>query len=217
MKSTTLISVILFLCSSLFSQSTLSPSSGNKGVSLKLHTAVSANFEPLLKYEASPLIPGIRLETSQGNIHQLELLHLVGNLGEMLPNNTREGFALGLRYEYAWALTQVDLSPWRPYLGFGVLESFHSWISERELSVSPSQRDKSNLIRLSLVPSIQYELGKKLFIDFSLPISFFDFQTEEVLTQTTFPGGIINIDKNKQAAFYLVRDLGLRFGIGLRL
>lgn len=213
MKNTIVITVIICLCGTLFSQT----EQAERGVSLKLNTSISANFESILTYDASPIIPGIRLQTSQGNIHQLELLHLTGNLQEVLPNNTIDGFALGVRYEYAWALTQVDLSEWKPYLGFGVLESFSSWIIKPEQNGLPSQRDRSNLIRLSLVPSIQYDMSDKLFIDFSLPISFFDFQTEETLTGAVFPGAVLNAEKKSQASFYLIRDLGLRFGIGLRL
>ena len=216
MKNTILILSLFFLFISLSAQSNSSPENLGQ-FRLKLGTEFSTNIEGIWKFRNAPLIPAIQFRAKKGDLHQLELLHLSGNVQlESAPIQT-DGFSWAVRYEYAYPLLSEEVSSWMPYVGLGFMNAHNAWLLDEVVGLGAVPRQSLNLSQLSLVPIAQFQIDERFFIDFSLPLVLMSLERNKVVEveQVTIIDRIQTTNRETSVDFFT--QMGLRFGIGIKL
>ncbi|MEM6800447.1 MAG: hypothetical protein AAF696_03530 [Bacteroidota bacterium] len=218
MKNTILFFLsLLFGCSFSFAQEGAS-TDNSRSIRLKLGTELTTGFEGVLSIQHAPVIPAIQLRTRKGNLHQLEILHLGGNLKIASAPIQELGPSWAIRYEYARPLLAEEAGSWMPYLGLGLMNAQNIWILDNSVSWGARPTYSVNLTEISLVPSAQFQLGEILFIDFALPLTVFSFERNKEISVSQ--GNNVfdrQIETTRDRDFNFFSKMGLRFGLGVKL
>lgn len=178
-----------------------------------------------------PLIDGISInlvkETERGNSHEWGISHIQfgqkpssrDQFGNVSKGNAFEG---GLRYQYTWNfLKGPQPKTFEPYLGLGAFVSTR--YSSTSYSIQPPSSNSPVSISndtwgisagVEIVPGLKWNIDKRFFLDFSLPIQNIPYQ--HISTRNKRQGLFTGRDGYTNS-FSSLLSMGFRVGLGIRL
>ncbi|MFT5821640.1 MAG: hypothetical protein ACI8ZM_002894 [Crocinitomix sp.] len=183
-------------------------------------------FETSLGYFS----PAFSWATPKGNRHEIELSRLQFNqVDEVTYLDYDDGISfqvisgerntnvfIALRYEFDYQIIKNKDSKLKPSLGFAV-RPYYSHASLRPKVSSIFSSSELNVAAMfSIVPRLNYDLNKKMFIDLSIPLSL----AELGVRSTTWDNPAIPVNQRTVSTFVVEvapSEYLIRLGIGIRL
>jgi hypothetical protein len=166
-------------------------------------------------YSIGNVAPDWVIRNKKGNFHEFELTGISVNKYETLNSGTQTSSSIRFRYQYDIALIKQDRKI-IPFIGLSAM-AFSG-----KINIIPSTPIGYNKIfdagvRVGIVPGVYFFPGKKLSIDFSMPLEFASLAYRQLYVAN--PNVPANQQTNSNLDFntYFLNPLRFRLGIGLRI
>lgn len=172
-----IILILFFAVNSVFAQS-------DSNNSVLFNYAIKNNFQyfyqnKLNSAEFQLIAPSFFLRTRSGNAHEFELSQLV-----FWKSDTRDkgfynaslhkNFFIAIRYQYNYYFIKRPVK-FSPYLGATVLSNFEVFNTKPEKAGQFESKFTGFGTTVALAPGINYNISKRVFLDFNIPLEFYSF------------------------------------------
>ena len=242
MKREIIVTVFLIMSLVVFSQETPSNKSLKVYTSYNwaaFYNQADTSLQPgvtIMNYEREIGVfnfsPSFVIHNSKGNSHEFELTRVfyqnnyqktydeidsTGNVANIVSGELIKQFQLHLRYEYVWSLfKQKDWKKLNGFLGFSA-SPFYKWNKQEPLtSMSYTKSEKSMGLYFSVIPRVQYNINKRLYLDLNFPIALL---TAQYTTQFS-DNPALAINERQQSTIDIEQlpfGFAVRIGMGFRM
>ena len=169
------------------------------------------------------LSPVFTFKNRKNHIHEFELIKF--DIDKTQDRTVRNGMVISgiretshhiaLRYQYD-LLVLKGLKNFRPYVGPSISLHFQWQNIEPLVTNSFTRKFFTYYNILSVVTGTRYSIGKRLFVDLSIPIEFFAYRLESTSIENPFIPRDQQGNHTHETDFPISNELKVRLGVGVK-